>query len=225
MYLKDIDLILKAPVQPQPKDPALEHIDSLSGTPFQAFKGQDHRAHMTAHLNFMATNMARNNPVIMGALEKNIFEHISLMALEQVEMEFQNEMVQMQTMAQNPQAMQDPRMQQMMMQLTMKIESRKAVLIAEMMEEFKKEDQEINGNFANDPIAQLKSRELDLQAQENARRKKDDENRLNLDRMKAMMNQMNQDEKLEQNEDLAELRAATSIAKQQMSNMNKKGVF
>jgi ribosomal protein S30 len=223
--VKNIDLILKAPVQPQPKDPALEHIDSLSGTPFQAFKGQDHRAHMTAHLNFMATNMARNNPVIMGALEKNIFEHISLMALEQVEMEFQNEMVQMQTMAQNPQAMQDPRMQQMMMQLTMKIESRKAVLIAEMMEEFKKEDQEINGNFANDPIAQLKSRELDLQAQENARRKQDDENQLNLDKMKAMMNQMNQQEKLEQNEDLAELRAATSIAKQQMSNMNKKGVF
>jgi ribosomal protein S30 len=223
--VKNIDLILKAPVQPQPKDPALEHIDSLSGIPFQAFKGQDHRAHMTAHLNFMATNMARNNPVIMGALEKNIFEHISLMALEQVEMEFQNEMVQMQTMAQNPQAMQDPRIQQMMMQLTMKIESRKAVLIAEMMEEFKKEDQEINGNFANDPIAQLKSRELDLQAQENARRKQDDENQLNLDKMKAMMNQMNQDEKLEQNEDLAELRAATSIAKQQMSNMNKKGVF
>jgi hypothetical protein len=43
--------------------------------------------------------------------------------------------------------------------------------------------------------------------------------------MKAMMNQMNQQEKLEQNEDLAELRAATSITKQQMSNMNKKGVF
>jgi len=180
---------------------------------------------MTAHLNFMATNMARNNPVIMGALEKNIFEHISLMALEQVEIEFQNEMMQMQAMGNNPQAMQDPRIQQMMMQLTMKIESRKAVLIAEMMEEFKKEDQEINGNFGNDPIAQLKSRELDLQAQENARRKKDDENKLNLEKMKTMMNQVNQQEKLEQNEDLAELRAATSIAKQQMSNMNKKGVF
>jgi len=44
-----------------------------------------------------------------------------------------------------------------------------------------------------------------------------------LDKMRAMMNQMNQEEKLEQNEDLAELRAATSIAKQQMSQINKKG--
>jgi hypothetical protein len=40
--------------------------------------------------------------------------------------------------------------------------------------------------------------------------------------MRAMMNQMNTQEKLEQNEDLAELRAATSIAKQQFYNMNKK---
>ena len=144
------------------------------------------------------------------------------MALEQVEMEFQKEMMQMQAMGQNPQAMQNPQMQQMMMQLTMKIESRKAVLIAEMMEEFKKEDDAINGNFGNDPIAQLKSRELDLQAQENARRQEDDQNRLNLDKMKTMMNQVNQQEKLEQNEDLAELRAATSLTKQQMSNSNKK---
>ena len=34
--------------------------------------------------------------------------------------------------------------------------------------------------------------------------------------------QMNTQEKLQQNEDLAELRAATSIAKQQFSDMNKK---
>jgi hypothetical protein len=71
-----------------PKDPSLEHIDALSGIPFQAFKGQDHRAHITAHLHFMATNMAKNNPMIAASLQKNVFEHISLMALEQVEMEF-----------------------------------------------------------------------------------------------------------------------------------------
>ena len=36
---------------------------------------------------------------------------------------------------------------------------------------------------------------------------------MNLDRMKAMMNQQNQDEKLDQNEKLAKLRADTSIEK------------
>ena len=77
--VKDIDKILKRPPTP-PKDPALEHIDAFAGKPFQAFPGQDHRAHITSHLNFMATNMARNNPIVMAALEKNCFEHISLMA-------------------------------------------------------------------------------------------------------------------------------------------------
>jgi len=168
--IKDIDKILMRPEQPQPKDPALEHIDALAGKQFQAFPGQDHRAHMTAHLNFMATNMARNAPVIMASLEKNCFEHISLMAQEQVEIEFQREIQQLQQMQQNQQAMQNPQMQIQVKMLNEKIESRKAVLIAQMMEEFMNEEKKITSQFDNDPIAKLKSRELDLMAQENARK-------------------------------------------------------
>jgi hypothetical protein len=220
--VRDIDKILNVPQPPMPKDPALEHIDSLSGQPFQAFRGQDHRAHITSHLNFMSTNMARNNPVIMGALEKNIFEHISLMALEQVEIEFTTQLQQLQQLSQDPMAAQNPQMQMQVQQLQMQIESRKAILIAEMMDEFMKEEQRITSQFDNDPIAKLKSRELDLQAQENARKAKEGQEKINLDKMRAMMNQMNTQEKLQQNEDLAELRAATSIAKQQFSDMNKK---
>jgi len=213
--VKDIDKILIRPQPPQPKDPALEHIDALAGTPFQAFPGQDHRAHMTAHLNFMATNLARNAPMVMGALEKNCFEHISLMAQEQVEVEFRNELQQLQQMQammqQNPQMAQQMQIQTKM--LSEKIESRKAVLIAEMMEEFMKEEQKITSQFDNDPIAKLKARELDLQAQENERKKKADQERNNIDKMKAMMNQMTDQQKLDQNEELAKLRANTSLEK------------
>jgi len=213
--VKDIDQILIRPQPPQPKDPALEHIDALAGKPFQAFPGQDHRAHITAHLNFMATNMARNNPPIMAALEKNCFEHISLMAQEQVEVEFRNELQQLQQMTmamqQNPQMAQQMQMQVRM--LSEKIESRKATLIAEMMEEFMKEEKEITSQFDNDPIAKLRARELDLRAMENDRRKREAEERLNLDKMKSMMNQMTDQQKLEQNEDLANLRADTSLTK------------
>jgi hypothetical protein len=213
--VKDIDQILIRPQPPQPKDPALEHIDALAGKPFQAFPGQDHRAHMTAHLNFMATNMARNNPVIMAALEKNCFEHISLMAQEQVEVEFRNELQQLQQMQMA--AQQNPQMaQQMQMQIRMlseKIESRKAVLIAEMMEEFMKEEKEITSQFDNDPIAKLRARELDLRAQENFRKEEEAKERINLDKMKAMMNQMTTQQKIDQNEELANLRADTSLTK------------
>ena len=217
--VKNIDAVLIKPMQPTPKDPALEHIDALGGKPFQAFPGQDHRSHITSHLNFMATNMARNNPMVMASLEKNIFEHISLMAQEQIELEFRDEMQQLQMMQmqaqQNPQMAQQIQMQ--VMQVTQKIEARKAQLIADMMEEFMKEEQKITSQFDNDPIAKLRSRELDLRAQENARKEKEANERMDLDKMKAMMNQQNQDEKLRQNEELAKLRADTSIEKTVLS--------
>jgi hypothetical protein len=229
--VKDIDLILKPKPKMIPKDPALEHIDALAGMPFRAYPGQDHQAHITAHLNFIATNMVRNNPMVMGAVEKNCLEHISLMAQEQVELEFREEMQQMQQhqmgMQQNPQmqaAANTPEMQQIhaqMQQMQQKIDARKAVLIAEMMEDFMKEEKKITSQFDHDPIAKLRSRELDIRAMDNEAKQKVAQEKLNMDNMKAMMNQDIQETKIDQNEELAELRADTSIEKQEMANANR----
>ena len=224
--VKDIDLILIKPEAPMPKDPALEHIDALAAKNFQAFPGQDHRAHITAHLNFMGTNMVRNSPPVSAAIQKNCLEHISLMGQEQIELEFRDELMQLQQMMQmmqNPQMMQqNPNLQNQVQMMQQKIEARKAVLIAEMMEEFMKEEQEVTGDFGNDPIAKLKARELDLKASDNSRKVKEGEEKMNLDKMKAMMNQGNVDEKLDQNEELAHLRADTSIEKIILNNALKK---
>ena len=223
--VKNIDMILKPVARPVPMDPSVEAIQALAGKPFQAFKGQDHRAHITAHLNFMTSSMARNNPMVTASMQKNIFEHISLMALEQVEVEFKDQIIQMQQMQQqmqaNPALAQDPQLQQQMMALNMQVESRKAVLIAEMFEDYAKEEQELMGEYGNDPIAKLKARELDIRAKDDFVKAEQAQEKINLDRMKAMMNQQNKDEKLEQNEELAELRAATSLAKQEMANRSK----
>ena len=100
-----------------------------------------------------------------------------------------------------------------MRMLQERIEARKAVLIADMMDEYAKEEKKITSQFDNDPIAKLRARELDLQAKENDRKEKEGKERLNLDKMRAMMNDQNQDEKLQQNEELAKLRADTSIQK------------
>ena len=60
--------------------------------------------------------MVRTNPQILAAVQKNIMEHISLMAQEQVQLEFKEEIAQLQQISQqmapilqqqqlNPQAM------------------------------------------------------------------------------------------------------------------------
>ena len=221
--VKDIDQILPPPAPKSPKDPALEHIDALGGKPFQAYRGQDHTAHITAHLNFMATNLVRNNPPVMAAMHKNILEHISLMAQEQIELEFADMMQQVQVLQQqakmNPQNMQ---VQQQLQKINMDMEARKAVLIAESMADFMKEEKEITSQFDSDPLLKLKSREVDLRAMENQRKAEADEEKFNIDRAKLVQAKEISDDKLEQNEDLAELRSQTSIVKQQMSNSFKK---
>ena len=221
--VKDIDQILPPPAPKAPKDPALEHIDALAGKPFQAYRGQDHTAHITAHLNFMATNLVRNNPPVMAAMHKNILEHISLMAQEQIELEFADMMQQAQVLQQqakmNPQDMQA---QQQLQKMNMDMEARKAVLIAESMADFMKEEKEITSQFDSDPLLKLKSREVDLRAMENQRKAEADEEKFNIDRAKLVQAKEISDDKLEQNEDLAELRSQTSIVKQQMSNSFKK---
>jgi len=233
--VKNINAILPPPQPPQPMDPSLEHIMAISGKPFQAFPGQDHKAHIDAHLGFMSISMVQNNPMAMMSLQKNILEHISLMAQEQIQLEYveeikemqmiQQQMQQMGPMMQNPQAMQQNpqamQMQQRVKQLTSEMESRKAVLIAEMTIEYAKEEDKISSEVGGDPLLKLKSRELDLKAKADQDRTANNDARLDLDTMKAMMNDQNQDEKLEQNEELAELRAGVSLAKQTMSDQSK----
>ncbi len=217
--VKNIDKILPPPALPMPTDPSLEHINALGGKPFQAFPNQDHRAHITAHLNFMSTNMVRNNPMVMAAVQKNILEHISIMAQEQVQLEFNEQFQQMMMMQQ--QAQMNPQIQQQLQQMTQKIEARKAVLIAEMTQEFMEEENKITSQFDSDPLLKLKSREVDLRAMENERKKEEMEKKIELERAKLVQSRDLAEDKMDQNEDLAELRSETSITKQQMSNLMK----
>ena len=237
--VKNINAILPPPQPPQPMDPSLEHIMAISGKPFQAYPGQDHKAHIDAHLSFMSISMVQNNPMAMMALQKNILEHISLMAQEQIQLEYvdelkemqmiQQQMQQMGPMMQNPQAMQQNpqamQMQQRAQQLTSIMDARKAVLIAEMTMDYAKEEDKISSEVGGDPLLKLKSRELDLKAKADQDRTANNESRLDLDTMRAMMNDAQHDEKLEQNEELAQMRAGVSIAKQEMADQSKKNDF
>ena len=209
--VKNVDAVLPPPAPNAPMDPSMEHINALAGKPFQAFPGQDHRAHITAHLNFMSTNMVRNNPAVMAAIQKNILEHISLMAQEQIELEFREQMLQMQQMQQM--AAMNPQVQSQLQMLTQQIEARKAVLIAEMTEEFMNEEKKITSQFDSDPLLKLKSREVDLRAMENERKKDNDQAQQDIARARLMQQGDIAEEKMEQNEDLAKLRAGVSLAK------------
>ena len=111
------------------------------------------------------------------------------------------------------QAAMNPQVQAQLQALTNQVEGRKAVLIAEMTEEYMKEEKQITSQFDNDPLLKLKSREVDLRAMENERKKMNDEATQDLNRAKLMQAQEIAEDKMDQNEDLAKLRAGVSLAK------------
>ena len=235
--VKDIDQLLPPPPQPTALDPASENILALNGKKFQAFPKQDHQAHMKSHLRFMGTTVVRNNPAAMGMLQQNCMEHILLMATEQVDMEFAEEKQKMEQIMQqvkpimeqaqqDPQAMQqmqqNPQMQQLQQQeanLMVQMEARKAKLISEFMDDYAEAEKEVLNQVENDPLLKLKDRELDLKAREEQARQEEAEDKLNIERAKMMQNRELAEDKLEQNDNHAKLRASVSLAKDGIKNM------
>jgi len=229
--VKDIDSLMPPVAEPTAMDPSVEHINALSSKSIKAFPKQDHTAHMKAHLAFMGTQIARTNPNILAAMQKNIFEHISLMAQEQIQLEFKDEIAQVQQMTQqlqqmgatNPQMMQqNPQMVEIKKQLdnlNTQMEARKAVLVAETTLEYLEEEKKVLNQLDNDPLLRLKADEVQLRAQENMRKQKDDEEQLNLDKARLLQARELAEDKMELNDKHQKLRASVSLAKDGIKDM------
>jgi len=99
------------------------------------------------------------------------------------------------------------------------MEARKAKLIAEFMDDYSKAEKEVLNQVENDPLLKLKDRELDLKAREEQARQEEAEDKLNIERAKMMQNRELAEDKLEQNDNHAKLRASVSLAKDGIKNM------
>ena len=157
-----------------------------------------------------------------------------LMAGEQIELEFSEEIAQMQQMGQqlqmmmqqagpnqqqmqqNPQVMQ---LQQQMQSMQTSMEARKSQLIAEFMAEYAEAEREVLNQIENDPLLKLKDREIDLRAKEESRKEEESQNDLAMDRAKLLQARELAEEKMEQNDEHQKLRASVSLAKSGIQQM------
>lgn len=151
--VRDIDKVLNAQTteEPLPKDQAQEHIDAMDDVALKAFEGQDHDAHILAHLTFMASGVVQSMPNIAMSLQKHVLEHVKLKAREQAAAMF---------MQQNQgQAASEDQM--------LEIETMVAQLIAQDMQAVRQASQQIMGgeNQGPDPLLALKEKELQIKEQ------------------------------------------------------------
>ena len=191
MGVDNIDAILKPnPDMPEPTGPATENGMVMKGQPPKAFPMQDHPAHIAAHQEFMFTRMVQINPQVYSSLQAHMSEHIALMAGEQVQQEFGEQLQQlqqaMQQAQQNPQMMQQVEQQQA--QVVNQMAAKQAQIEAQLTAGLAKEEEARMSKEPQDPLVRLKQQEIDLKAMETqARLAKDiamDSEKMDLERDK-----------------------------------------
>jgi hypothetical protein len=167
--VRDVDRIMKRipDDDPTPKDPAQENIDSMDMVPLRAFEGQEHEAHIMAHMVFGSTPMVGSMPAIAMALQKHIMEHVKIAARERAAVQF----IQSRQAAGGEAATEEEMLQ---------IEGLTAQFIAEGMQMVKQMSQQVSGQ-GPDPLVQLKEQELQIKAQAEQADAQNDQAKLNLD--------------------------------------------
>lgn len=151
--VNDVDKILIAPSSddPIPKDPAQENIDALDMVQLKAFEGQEHDAHIMAHMVFGSSPMLQGIPQAGISLQKHILEHVKLKSQEMA----------------TAQLMQQTGGQPLTADLELELEAMTAQLNAQEFQQLKQLSAQINGEGQQgpDPLVQLKQQELQMDQQ------------------------------------------------------------
>ena len=166
----DVDRLMKAVPDEEsvPLDPAQENINALDNVKLEAFPGQNHQAHIMAHLVFGASPMVGQLPPVALSMQKHIMEHVKIGAEEQA-------MSQMQQAGPLPADQQEMQYQMMVAQF-----------VAEGMQQVKQLSGQVSGQ-GPDPLLQLKEKELEIKAQSEQADSQIDQAKLQLDAQNQQM--------------------------------------
>jgi len=166
----DVDRLMKAVPDEEsvPLDPAQENINALDNVKLEAFSGQNHQAHIMAHLVFGASPMVGQLPPVALSMQKHIMEHVKIGAEEQA-------MSQMQQAGPLPADQQEMQYQMMVAQF-----------VAEGMQQVKQLSGQVSGQ-GPDPLVQLKEKELEIKSQAEQADSQIDQAKLQLDAQNQQM--------------------------------------
>ena len=210
--VSDVDRLMKAtPAEiPEPLDPAQENINALDQLPMTAFEGQNHQAHIMAHLTFGATPMVGQMPTVAINLQKHVMEHVQIAAREQAAQQYL-QMVQQQ----GGQPADDQQMLQM--------EQMTAQFVAEGLQQLRQLSQELSGAGAPDPLVQLKEAELQQKAQESQADQQIDQAKVQLDAQNQEMRSDQFQQRLAAQERQTQARIQAAMERELLKQRNNGG--
>jgi hypothetical protein len=203
LNVRDISGLLKPQNAQFPKDPATENANIMDTMKVKAFAGQQHDAHIVAHLMFGMSPLIQQNLPAAVMLQQHILEHVRLKAEEMVEAEL------FQAYGNDPDRMVSAIQKEGMI----------ALKIAENMKGLKDIEEQLSGGGEPppDPLIELKKQEL-AQRAENDKQKIALENQsLQLDQQKVQQNAQIAQERLRSQENIAQFRGQIARERAQVT--------
>ena len=184
----NVELILPPPAQPQPMNAIIENGKAMSALGGQmqlkAFPEQNHDAHISTHLSYMGSMSVRANPAMINILQQHIFEHIGLKASQQLQIKMQ---------------------QQPMDEVTAQAEL--SQMEAELTKQYFEMESQVLGGGQQDPLVDLKAKELQIKEQQAMQNAINDQEKLKLDQDKLQANTAIQKDRIDTTEEIANMRA------------------
>jgi len=175
-----------------------------------AFEGQNHQAHITAHLVFGSTPMVSQMPPLAINLQKHVMEHVQIAAKEQA----QQQMMQMMQQQGGPMAADEQMLQ---------LEQLTAQFVAEGLQQVKQMSAELSGAGAPDPLVQLKEAELQQRAQEAQADDQIDQAKLQLDAQNQQMRANQFQQRLSSQERQTQARIQSAMERELLKQRNNRG--
>ena len=201
----DVDRIMKSvPAEdPGPIDPAQENINALDMLPLKAFEGQNHQAHIQAHLIFGVSPIVGNIPPVGMVVQKHVMEHVQIAAREQAAVAY---------LQQVNQAGGKPADEQQMLE----VERLTAQYIAEGLQQVKELSGQLTGAGAPDPLIQLKEQEIQAKVQNNEADNQIDQAKLQLDQQNQQMRSEQFGERIQAQDRQTQARIDAAMAREML---------
>ena len=210
--VRDIDKVLHIPPSrhPKPEDPAEENIRTLQLEPLVAFTGQNHEAHIMAHLVFGSSPTVASTPQIAIELQKHVMEHVKIQAEEQAQAAI----------------MQQMQGQQVQGDQSLQIEGMKAQFIAQGMQRVKELSAQvglIGQPQQPDPLIELKKQELQMKQAKDQGNLSLDQAELQLDQQKEVRKGEEFQDRLQSQEKQTFARIDAAAERDKMRNAQQRG--
>ena len=191
LNVRDIDGILKVQTNQMPVDPATENINVIDGMALKAFAGQQHDAHIAAHLIMGLSPMLQANPMAAIELQKHTLQHVKLKAEEDTEAEL------FQQYGTDPDKMISD----------LEREALIALKVTQYLQEMKAMQTQLAGAPQADPVVQLKEQELQQRAAKDQADAQIKQQQIANEQMRIQQNAQSDQARIQSQEKIADQRA------------------